>query len=58
MHLLALQFLSGWFIGLVSRGIKEASLVNLIATIAKIVPIVIFIFTFIAFKRPFQTQLF
>lgn len=36
---------------LVSRGIKEASLVNLIATIAKIVPIVIFIiFTFIAFK--------
>lgn len=36
---------------LVSRGIKEASLVNLIATIAKIVPIVIFIvFTFLAFK--------
>lgn len=36
---------------LVSRGIKEASLVNLIATIAKIVPILIFIiFTFIAFK--------
>ena len=36
---------------LVSRGIKEASVVNLIATIAKIVPIVIFIvFTFIAFK--------
>lgn len=36
---------------LVSRGIKEAALVNLIATIAKIVPIVIFIiFTLIAFK--------
>lgn len=36
---------------LVSRGIKEASVVNLVATIAKIVPIVIFIlFTFIAFK--------
>lgn len=36
---------------LVSRGIKEAALVNLIATVAKIVPIVIFIiFTFIAFK--------
>jgi arginine:ornithine antiporter/lysine permease len=36
---------------LVSRGIKEASLVNLIATIAKIVPIIIFIvFTFLAFK--------
>lgn len=36
---------------LVSRGIKEASLVNLIATIAKIVPLVIFIiFGFIAFK--------
>ena len=36
---------------LVSRGIKEASLVNLIATIAKIVPLIIFIiFGFIAFK--------
>ena len=36
---------------LVSRGIKEAALVNLIATVAKIVPLVIFIiFTFIAFK--------
>ncbi|RLZ06615.1 amino acid permease [Acinetobacter sp. 2JN-4] len=36
---------------LVSQGIKEASLVNLMATIAKIIPIVIFIFfTFIAFK--------
>lgn len=37
---------------LVSRGIKEAALVNLVATIAKIIPIVIFIFfSFIAFKH-------
>lgn len=37
---------------LVSQGIKEAALVNLIATIAKIIPIVIFIFfSFIAFKH-------
>ncbi|EOR06690.1 basic amino acid/polyamine antiporter [Acinetobacter tandoii] len=36
---------------LVSQGIKEAALVNLIATIAKIVPLVIFIAcSFIAFK--------
>ncbi|MEB3754441.1 basic amino acid/polyamine antiporter [Acinetobacter sp. MD2(2019)] len=36
---------------LVSRGIKEAAVVNLIATIAKIVPMVVFIvFGFIAFK--------
>lgn len=36
---------------LVSRGIKEAAVVNLIATIAKIAPMVVFIiFTFIAFK--------
>lgn len=41
-----------WLIHLlVSRGIKEAAIVNLIATIAKIVPIVVFIiFSFIAFK--------
>ena len=37
--------------GLVSQGIKEAALVNLIATIAKIVPLVIFIAcSFVAFK--------
>lgn len=37
---------------LVNQGIKEAALVNLIATIAKIIPIVIFIFfSFIAFKH-------
>lgn len=36
---------------LVSRGIKEAAIVNLLATIAKIIPMVVFIFfTFIAFK--------
>ena len=36
---------------LVSRGIKEAALVNLMATIAKIIPLVIFIiFSFVAFK--------
>ena len=36
---------------LVSRGIKEAALVNLLATIAKIVPLVVFIlFSFVAFK--------
>ncbi|MEB3767336.1 basic amino acid/polyamine antiporter [Acinetobacter sp. MD2] len=36
---------------LVSRGIKEAAIVNLIATVAKIVPMVVFIiFSFIAFK--------
>lgn len=36
---------------LVSRGIKEAALVNLMATIAKIVPLVVFIvFSFVAFK--------
>lgn len=36
---------------LVSRGIKEAAVVNLIATVAKIVPMVVFIiFGFIAFK--------
>lgn len=36
---------------LVSQGIKEAALVNLIATIAKIVPLVIFIaYSFVAFK--------
>lgn len=41
-----------WMIhALVSRGIKEAALVNLIATLAKIIPIVIFsFFTFIAFR--------
>ncbi|APV37770.1 basic amino acid/polyamine antiporter [Acinetobacter soli] len=36
---------------LVSRGIKEAALVNLMATIAKIVPLVVFIiFSFVAFR--------
>lgn len=36
---------------LISRGIKEAALVNLMATIAKIIPLVIFIiFSFVAFK--------
>lgn len=36
---------------LVSRGIKEAALVNLMATIAKIVPLIVFIvFSFVAFK--------
>ncbi|MBF7683432.1 amino acid permease [Acinetobacter sp. B5B] len=41
-----------WLIHLlVSKGIKEAAIVNLVATIAKIVPMVVFIiFSFIAFK--------
>ncbi|GAB3048748.1 basic amino acid/polyamine antiporter [Acinetobacter apis] len=50
-----------WLVhGLVSRGIKEAAIVNLLATIAKIVPMVIFIiFSFIAFKLDvFQLNLF
>ncbi|KAA8733175.1 amino acid permease [Acinetobacter qingfengensis] len=45
---------------LVSRGIREAAIVNLLATIAKIVPIVIFIVcTLLAFKlEVFQRNLF